>query len=71
LVNVPSPLSGVQVAVDMPLDALAAGPSRFSADAGAAQVTSVKARHDTSPDMTIPDDFDRCRICAWGAAAKG
>jgi hypothetical protein len=45
----------------MPLDALATGPSRFSAEAGAAHETNVKAKHVTNPDMTIPDDFDPCR----------
>jgi hypothetical protein len=48
LVKVPSPLSGVQVAVDMPLDALATGPFRFSGDAGAARGISVKATHVTT-----------------------
>jgi len=46
----------------MPLDALATEPSRFSADAGAAHGISVNATHDTSPNMTIPGDFDRCRM---------
>jgi hypothetical protein len=68
-VKVPSPLSGVQVAVDMPLDAIASGPPRFSADAGAKHGISVKATHATSLDMTIPVEFDPCRmmfpICGW------
>ena len=55
-------MSGVQVAVELPLDALATGPSRFSAEAGAAHETSVKAKHVTNPDVTIPDDFDPCRM---------
>jgi hypothetical protein len=57
LVKVPSPLSGVQVAVDRPWDALLTGPSRICADAGAAH-EAIKARHDTSPEMTIPGNFD-------------
>jgi hypothetical protein len=61
-VKVPLPLSGVQVAVDMRLDATASGPFRFSANAGAAHGVSVKVTHDTSPNKTIPSDFDECRM---------
>jgi len=46
----------------MPLDALAAGPSRCRANAGAAAGISVKATHDTSQDMTIPGALNPCRI---------
>jgi hypothetical protein len=42
----------------MSLDALAAGASRSSADAGAAPKIIVKARHDTNPDKAMPGDFD-------------
>jgi hypothetical protein len=53
----------------MPLDAIASGPPRFSADAGAKHGISVKATHATSLDMTIPVEFDPCRmmfpICGW------
>jgi hypothetical protein len=48
----------------MPLDALAAGPFGFSADTGAAHEMSVKVTHDTSPNKTIPSDFDECRMTA-------
>src|SRR5437762_8136751 len=44
----------------MPLDALATGPSRFSADAGV-HGTSIKAAHNTSRENTIPSDLDPCR----------
>jgi hypothetical protein len=46
----------------MPFGAPAAGPPLSRANAGAAPGISVKARHDTSPDMTIPGEFDPRRM---------
>ncbi|MBW8848393.1 MAG: hypothetical protein JF607_25920 [Burkholderiales bacterium] len=44
----------------MPFDALGAAPPPFNADAGTAHDISVKAMHDTSPDMKTAGDLDPC-----------
>jgi hypothetical protein len=46
----------------MPVDALATGTARFSPDADAAKGSSIKAMHDTSPDMKTTGDLDPCRM---------
>ncbi|WP_457442324.1 hypothetical protein [Roseateles sp. P5_E4] len=44
------------------MDELAAGPPPFNTDAGAAQGNSVKAMHDSSPDMKFMGDLDPCHM---------
>jgi hypothetical protein len=44
----------------MSFGALAAGTARFSPDAGAAKGSSIKAMHDTRPDMKTTGDLDPC-----------